>query len=200
MAVDVELVGRHRVEHLLRHLRRRDLARADGLVDHGPADQLAAGRLFSLKSGRPVALTLADSCRHEVRAQHAGADLVADKTQVLIQRFAQRHHRMLADVVNAHIGRVEQAGHAGGVDDMALPRRVFRRRVEHHRREQANTVDDAPQIDAEHPLPVLDGVFPDQPARADAGVVEDEMRRAEMLEHRPAHRFHLPGVRDVEPE
>ena len=50
----------------------------------------------------------------------------------------------------------------------------------------------------EHPFPVGDAVLPHQSAGADAGVVEDEVRRAEALLHRLGERVHLRRVGDVD--
>ena len=200
MAVDVKLVSRHGIKNLLRHFCCSHFTRPNGLVGHGLANQLAAGRLLSRQFSGPVTVALADTGRHEIRAQHTGAELVTDEAQILVKRFAQGNHRMFADVVNAHIGGIEQPGHAGGVDDVALPGRVFRCRGQHHGREQAHAMDDAPEINPQHPFPVLHGVFPDQAAGANASVVEDKVRRAKTLEHRLAHGLHLIGIGHIELE
>ena len=103
----------------------------------------------------PVALALVDAGGHEERAQHDARDPVADQRQVLVQRLAQRHHGMLADVVDAHVGRVQQAGHRRGVDDVPFVAGVIRCGcLEHERREHPHAVRDAHQVDTDHPLPV----------------------------------------------
>ena len=107
---------------------------------------------------------------------------------------------MLADVVDAHVRRVQQAGHRGGVDDVALVGRVLRGGLQHHRREHAHAVHHAHQVDAEHPVPVLQRVLPDQPADADTGVVEHEAGRAEARQRGRAQRLDLGCLRHVQPE
>ena len=62
-----------------------------------------------------------------------------------------------------------------------------------------HAVDHAPDVDAHHPVPVLHRVFPDQATRADAGVVEHEVRRAEALFHEPGQAFHLVLAGHVDP-
>ena len=53
----------------------------------------------------------------------------------------------------------------------------------HARHERAHAVDDAPEVHADRPLPVRQRGLPRRrPARADAGVVADDVRRAERLE------------------
>ncbi len=137
---------------------------------------------------------MADARGHEEGAQHAGADLVGDQGQVLVQRLGQAHHGVLADVVDAHVGRRQQPGHAGRVDDVALEGRIGLGRLQHHGREQPHAVDHAPEVDAQHPLPIFQRVLPDQPARAHACVVEHEVRRAELLAHLVGQGLHLGCV------
>ena len=146
-----------------------------------------------------VAVALADAGGHKVRTQHTGADLVGDQLEILVERLAQAHHRVLADVVNAHVGWREQAGHAGGVDDVATVGGVGLGRSQHHRREQAHPMDHPPHIHTQHPLPVLDRVLPDQATRAHASVVEDEVRRAKPVLHRIGQRRHLVGAGHIHP-
>jgi len=69
---------------------------------------------------------------------------------------------------------------------------------QHHRREQAHAVHHAHQVDAQHPFPVAECVFPDQAAGAHAGVVEHEVRRAEALLHGGGERLHLIGLGHVD--
>ncbi len=125
VAVDVEAVLAQRVEHELRHLRRRHLAAAHRLVAHRLADQLAASSA-SWPAGRPGGCARCGGCRWARRTGTARGACTCSVTsaQVLVQRLAERHHRMLADVVDAHVRRVQQPGHAGGVDDVAVVGRV----------------------------------------------------------------------------
>src|SRR5262249_45336761 len=57
--------------------------------------------------------------------------------------------RVLGGVVDAETARRDEARHRRGVDDVAG---LLRR--DHARHERLDAVDDAPEIDAEHPLPV----------------------------------------------
>src|SRR3990167_5022945 len=84
VAEDVELARCYRIKHLLRHLGSRHLARADGLADHGLADELALGRLARSQLARAVAVAVVDARGHEVRAQHAGTDLVGHQRKILV--------------------------------------------------------------------------------------------------------------------
>ena len=143
-------------------------------------------------------MALADAGGHKVRAQHAGTDLVADQLQVLVKGFSQRHHSMLADVVDAHIGRRQQTRHAGGVDDVALISRICFGSLQHHGREQAHTMHDTPKVDAEHPLPVGHRIFPDQSACAHACVVEHQVRGAKTRLHIGSQLFHGLGIGDIQ--
>ena len=118
-------------------------------------------------------------------------NLLGDQGQVLVQRLGKRNDRVLGDVVDAHVRRVQHAGHRSGVDDVALVTGVSLRSGQHHRGEQAHAVDDAHHVDAQHPLPIGDGVLPHQAAGTDTGVVEDEMRRAETLLDGGCERLHL---------
>ena len=51
-------------------------------------------------------------------------------------------------------------------------------------RNVAHAVDDAPEVHAEHPLPVGLSRLPRQPARADAGVVAEDVHAAERVDRR----------------
>ena len=143
-------------------------------------------------------MTLADAGRYKKRAKHRRTDLIRDQGQVLVQCLAERHHGVFADVVNPHVGRIEQPGHAGGVDDMTLPAGVLLGRCQHHRGEDAHAMDHTHHVDAQHPFPVFDRVFPNQTARANACVVKHQMRRTKAGQHRSAHRFHVAGTGHVE--
>ena len=105
---------------------------------------------------------------------------------------------MLADVVHAHIGRVEQTSHTGRVHDMALPQGIFFGGLQHHGRENAYAMHDAHHIDAQYPFPVFHRVFPDQATRANACVIENKVRRTKPRQHRCAQRFHPAGTRHID--
>ena len=143
-------------------------------------------------------MALVDAGGHEVRAQHRRADLVGHQRKVLVQRFAEAHHRMLADVVDAHVRRADQPGHRRGVDDVAFVAGVGRGGFQHARREHAHAMRHTHHVDAQHPFPVGRSVLPDQAAVADARVVEHQVRHAEAGEHRGAERLDLGGTRHVQ--
>ena len=68
---------------------------------------------------------------------------------------------------------------------------------QHHGGEYADTVGYAHQVHTDHPLPVLQGVFPDQAARADAGVVEHKVGGAKARKRGRTQRLHLVGLGHV---
>ena len=68
---------------------------------------------------------------------------------------------------------------------------------EQHRQERVQAVDHAPQVHAEHPLPVGEGLVHDQPAAADARVVAQQMCGAEPLTNVVRERLHRSRVADV---
>ena len=139
-------------------------------------------------------MALADARGHKVRAEDTGADLVSDQTQVLVKRLGETDHGVLAHVVHTHVGRCEQARHAGGVDDVAPIGRIGLGGRQHHGREQPHPVDHTPDIDTQHPFPVAHRVFPDQSTGSHARVVEDEVGGTETLLDRRGQGFHLPGI------
>jgi len=70
---------------------------------------------------------------------------------------------------------------------------------EHRRHEGVDAVDDAPDVHAECPLPVAELVLPDRTlcARADAGVVAQDVNRAVRGERRIPELLHRLLRRDV---
>jgi hypothetical protein len=197
VAEDIEAPRAHRVEDKLGHLKRTDLAGADRLLGHRLLDALAACRRLVARM-RAVALAVRDARGDEVRAQHRRGDLVRHERQVLVQRLGQAHHGVFSDVVDAHVRRVEQPRHRCGVDDVALVSGIRARCVQHRRHERAQAVHDAHHVDAEHPVPIAQRGLPDQPAGADAGVVEHEMRCAEAPQRIGRQRVDLGGARHVD--
>ena len=162
------------------------------------ANQLAGRGFVCRQFGRPIAVALADACGHKIRAQDTRADLVGDQLKVLVQSFGEGHHSVFAHVVNAHVGRGEQAGHAGGVDNVPPVRRIGFGRGQHHGREQADPVHHAPEVDAHHPFPVCNRVFPNQTPCAHPGVVEDEMGSTKPGLNLGSQLRHGLGVGDIE--
>ncbi|MCY1548430.1 hypothetical protein D9M68_845390 [compost metagenome] len=80
---------------------------------------------------------------------------------------------------------------------MALVRRVLLRGGQHQRREDAHAVDHAVEVDAEHPFPVLQRVFPEQSPGAHAGIVEQQVDLPERFHRGVSQRLHLLGARHV---
>ena len=66
-----------------------------------------------------------------------------------------------------------------------------------HGQKGVQAVDHAPQIHAEHPLPVREGLVRDQATAADTGVVAEQMRGSEPLTHLVGKRLHGGGVADI---
>ena len=77
---------------------------------------------------------------------------------------------------------------------MALVGRVFGSGFQHHRGEHAHAMGHAHEVDAQHPFPVLEGVFPDQAPCPHARVVEHKVRCAKARQRRCAQGFHLVGL------
>ena len=71
-----------------------------------------------------------------------------------------------------------QSGHGRGVDDMALAL------GEHGRQERPHAVHDAPEVDAQHPLPRRDRTEPRVGETPDARVVAQHVDRAEVFARR----------------
>src|SRR5690606_33825335 len=114
------------------------------------------------------------------RAQDADAESMLESAHVLVERFGQGDHRMLADVVDAHERRRQQPGHRSGAHDMAGT--VL---GEHPGHEGAYAVDDAPDVDPEQPFPVLQAMFPKESSGRDSGVVEEQVDLAMAVEGKP---------------
>ena len=101
---------------------------------------------------------------------------------------------MFADVVNAHVGRGEQTGHAGGVDQVTAPTRVGLGGLQHHGGEQTHAMHHAFEVDAQHPIPIGFGVLPHQSTGGHTSVVEHQMRRTPLGPHILGQGLHLPAI------
>ena len=121
----------------------------------------------------------------EDRAQHpavdqAGADAIhahAGLGAFLRRAFGQPDHGVLAGAVDRNIGRADQAGDRGGVDDAAL---VL---LEHHRQHMFHAEEDADHIDVEHAAKTLQRIFRDRRDVAlDAGIVVERVDGAELVD------------------
>ena len=112
--------------------------------------------------------------------------------EILGERLRQADHRVLRGVVDAEALTGDQAGHRGRVDDVA-----GLTAGDHARHERLDTVDHAPEVDAQHPLPVaVGGALEAAPGR-DAGVVAEHVDAAERLAGALGERLHLAEVGDV---
>src|SRR3954447_7544094 len=103
MRDDVEAVLAHRLEGLLRHLRGGQLARRDRLVRLLAREDLRLRRWRAVDQiGGPVAVGVPDPRRHVGGADDGDADARSRDAKVVMERLAERHHGMLAYVVDAH--------------------------------------------------------------------------------------------------
>ena len=178
VAEDPEMPLAHGVQHHGGHLLGTAPAARHGLAAQGVADALACGGARH-RLGGAVAVAVGDAGRHVVGTEHRTAHLFGDQREVVVQGLAEAHHRVLADVVGTREWRIEDPGHAGGVDDMALPAWVGLGGRQHHGREESHAVHHAAQVDAQHPVPVGLAGLPDEPPEGHPGVVENQVRCAE---------------------
>jgi len=98
----------------------------------------------------------------------AGAEGRADDARGLEFGAHALHHMdrgALGSAVDGGARMRHQARHGGGIDDVS----AFAVLLD-ARQDGDDAVDGAPEIDAHHPVPVGDGVLPDQAAGTDAGV------------------------------
>ena len=79
VAVSVEMVMGNRIKDHLSYISRTDFSATHSFIAHGLPNQLAFCGFVRLQLLRTVAVTLTDTRRHKVRAQHTGADLVCDQ-------------------------------------------------------------------------------------------------------------------------
>ena len=91
-----------------------------------------------------------------------------------MEGLGQRDDAELGDVVGGHPRTGHEPRHRCGVHDVPLA--ALR---EHDRHEGLHAVDDAPQVHAEHPLPVVERELPGVARTGDAGVVADDVHGTE---------------------
>ncbi len=128
----------------------------------------SAGVTSVESSGGPDQVALVDLALDEARADHRDADPV--RQQAPAQRVGQPVHRELRRRVDARARAGDERGHRGRVDDVpALPVRLD------PRHEGDDAVDDAAEVDAEHPVPVLVRRVGDVVEEVDAGVVAEDV-------------------------
>ena len=95
--------------------------------------------------------------------------------------------------VDAVRGRRDEAGDRGRVHDVARPALL-----DHARHEGVHAVDRAPEVHAEHPLPVGERALVDEPEREDARVVAEEVAAAELAERARRERLDRVGAPHVD--
>jgi hypothetical protein len=101
----------------------------------------------------------------------------ADPRAVRGEHLGQPDDPVLRGGVGAEARPGDQAGHRGGVHDVpALAVGL------EYGQERVHAVDDAPQVDAEHPAPVVDCQVGDRGERPDARVVADHVHGTERLD------------------
>ena len=128
---------------------------------------------------------------------HAGADRAhpdAAAGQLAGEALGQHEHRCLGGRVGRQGRGGEEPGHRRGDHDVAALAAVH-----HGRQERAQRVDHAPQVDVEHPTPVLLGGVQERAAHPDAGVGHDHIRDAVLGGHLIRQDSGGRRVGDVEP-
>ena len=118
------------------------------------APDVAVGRPLG-----PVPLGLGDAGLHEAGAEDGDADRPADCLEVLEERLRYGDDGLLGGVVGPEERGGDEAGDRRRVDHVALA--LF----DQQGHEGGDAVDDAPQVDAEDPAPVLLADLPDRTTR-----------------------------------
>ena len=142
---------------------------------------------------RAIALGLDDARVDPARTEHGAAELRTAHRELVREALRERDDGVLRDAVDP--GARDEAGHRGGVHDVA-----FLALRDHLRHEAADAVDDAHQVDAHHPAPLVERALPRRLAGAaagDAGVVAEDVDGAERIERLARERFHGVRLRDV---
>ena len=102
---------------------------------------------------------------------------VAVLPQLSPQDLGEGHHAVLGDAVRAQSKVRDEPGERRREQNMAaLPL------GDEARQERLDAVDRSPQVDVEHPSPVIVGHLQDGPADGHAGVVEHDVHGAEGVE------------------
>ena len=173
----VEPLVLDRVDHLTRDLGGGQAAGHD-LLQQLAADLVHLGFHRVAQVVGAVAIGFGDARLHEARAEDRHAHGQRVQCQLALQGLRDGDDRVLRRVVGAHHRRRGETGDRSGVHDVAF---VL---LDEPRHERADPVDDPPQVHPEHPRPVGLGELPHRAARAHAGVVADDVERAELV-HRP---------------
>ena len=155
---------------------------------------LAHGAFLSVPCRRAgaVAVRIGDATGKIRRAQHRAAYRTALLLQVVIKAFGQCHHGVLRHRVSAHSRRRNQSGDRCGVEDVPL---IL---CQKQRRKYLHAVDDALEIDPEHPVPFGDARFPNRPQRRDAGVVAHHVCRTPCGQGQFGERFDIVKLRHID--
>ena len=114
------------------------------------------------------------------RAEHAHPDRQLVDGQLLGQRLGDRHDRRLGRRVGPDEGHpAEQPGDGRGVHDVG--RRAL---LAEDRQEAVDAVDHAPEVDVDHPVPVVERLVGDQVEGGHPGVVAQHVHPAEPVQRR----------------
>ena len=111
---------------------------------------------------------------------------------LLAQRLGEAAHGELGGVIGALAGHGDQPEHARDVDDVAVAGR------DHMRQKGFRPVHDAPEVDVDDPLDVLELGLLDVAVVGDAGVVVDLVDFAEVCDDRVGVGQHGLAFGDVE--
>ena len=184
MREDIEIVPQHGVTH------------------HAPDEfriQAALDGLDDLRPGRPLApaemIVSVAAASHDVGRDIARAQNGCREAPALAfhpQRLADPHDRVLRRHVRAEIRIRLHTRRGGRVHDVLLTWLRL-----HARKKGLQPVDDAVEIDAEHPLPIRVGAPLERLERGDPGVVAEHMRGPEALVDILGERFDGAAVDHV---
>ena len=154
---------------------------------HRPEGERPAEALLAVPPG------ILDVGQHPAGAEHRARDLAVVRLQLVAQRVGERDDAVLHRLVDASlVAARDQPAHRGGVDDVRLA--ALRA---HARQEGVDAVERPPEVHREHPLPVEDLGLLDLLVHRDAGVVEQQVRRAELRVRAIGERLDLRPLRDV---
>ena len=187
-----EAFGADGVDYLVGHHARVDPV-LHALFQHGVHHlshrRLRGGWLGSKTIG--PALSVDEVGLHETRAKGAHSHRRPGGLQFEIQPLAQGHHTGLGDVVGRRARHRHETGHRRRVHDVALAL-VF-----HDRQERANAVDDAIEVDPDHPFPRAERAAPRVAFAHHPGVVTQHMGSTEASHRGVGEGLHLGLERSV---
>src|SRR5436190_8266139 len=181
---DIEPVGLDGAQHAPRHVLRLEVT-ADELEP-----VVVLGPFGILQVRGTVALARADVRAHAHRTEDRHADAVG--AQVLVESLAEPHHGVLARVVDAEALGGDEPGHGCGIDDVA-----GLLLGDQARDEGLHAVDDAPQVDREHPFPVAMGGGFQAAVYGHPGIVADDVCAAHLRPRALGEGLHGGQLRHV---